>query len=162
MSTLWPRLGFTFVGGLDHAVTVVDAPALLHLADALEADQARATAAVTSAAALLRQLSRTPSAIKALNRIRPQTPRSIRGMNVAAHYLVARELLGTHKFALSHVMTAWSMTQASVADDITDYRKEAQQILDKLIDTASATRQRGEILQAINADMCTRGRKSKA
>jgi hypothetical protein len=175
MSTLWPRLGFTFVGGLDYAVTVLDAPGLMHVAGMLDNDKAHRTYAVGVAATVLRQLAQTPAALKSLNRIKPQTPRSVRGINVAAHYLVAKERLGKAEAARKYVIKAWAMTHASVVDDITDYRREAQRILGKLIEDAGATRSRAEILQAIDDDMCSpraslyqgkpgngRGRKSKA
>jgi hypothetical protein len=151
VSELWPRLALP-EGELDYRVGQYDAAWFLDMAKRIESGQAVATAA-----RCFLHLAETPDAIDALNHHRPGVPREIRGLNRAAHYVARLELVGEdRRKAVRHeIAMAWETADETIRDDVVDFGKRAQALIERLVSHWSHGDRRA-FLEAFDADMVDR------
>lgn len=160
---LWPKLGFLQLGALDYGVMQFDTDWLLKAAERLH----DASAACQALGALrwsvgecLRRLAEAPAARKELNHYLERAPQSVRGLNIAVHYLASSELNGKSASAQLHVARAWSMKEPTVKDLNRKYGKRARPELEAAVKLVMSRPQhtwtRSQVLEAFDADMTSR------
>jgi hypothetical protein len=151
VSELWPRLALP-PGELDYLVGQYDAQWFLDMAKRIESGQSLAAAAWC-----FLHLAKTPAAIKAMNHFRPLVPREILGLNRAAHYVARLELRGEEqkKEARHAVAMEWRTADATIRDDVADFGKRAQALIERLV-LHSNDGDRRAFLQTFDADMVDR------
>jgi hypothetical protein len=147
----WPALDLYTIDGLDHVTAEYD-PAVLKLAAAMiEAGKPLEQEMALAVAGALRELaepSRHPDI----------TPQPIRALNLAVHYLAAKELekdKGKSAAALKHVSDTWHMPQPTVQDLITTRRTDAAAVLESIIAERipHGFESRAAVIKALDADM---------
>jgi len=92
-----------------------------------------------------------------MNHHRPSVPREIRGLNGAVHYVARLELRGPEKKkeARHDIATAWRTIDETIRDDVVDFGKRAQALMECLIRQSSHGDRRA-FLKAFDPDMVDR------
>jgi hypothetical protein len=147
----WPALDLYTIDGLDHVTAEYDADVLKLAAAMIEAGKPLEQEMSVAVAGALRELaepSRHPDI----------TPQPIRALNLAVHFLAAKELEqtgGKAAAALTHVSDAWHMSQATVQDLITTRRADASGVLESIIAERipHGFDSRAAVIKALDADM---------
>jgi hypothetical protein len=147
----WPALDLYTIDGLDHVTAEYDADVLKLAASMIEAGKPLEQEMALAVAGALRELaepSRHPDI----------TPQPVRALNLAVHFLAAKELEqtgGKAAAALKHVSDTWHMPQPTVQDLITTRRADASGVLENIIADriAHGFASRADVLTALDSDM---------
>jgi hypothetical protein len=147
----WPALDLYTIDGLDHVTAEYDADVLKLAASTIEAGKPLEQEMAVAVAGALRELaepSRHPDI----------TPLPIRALNLAVHFLAAKELEqtgGKSAAALKHVSDTWHMPQPTVQDLITTRRADASAVLESIIAERipHGFDSRAAVIKALDADM---------
>ncbi len=156
---LWPNLGFSFIGGLDHLPGKFDKSELLELAALLDSDQALSSRERYWAAEILRQLVAKRVALNALNRRGRRAPGEIIVTTRALHYLVRTKALGrgSSSAALKSVAETWRNSVLTIKENVTARKVEARSHLANIIRLRRDWTQ-SRVLEALDADLTDRAR----
>lgn len=147
----WPALDLYTIDGLDHVTAEYDADVLKLAAAMIEAGKPLEQEMALAVAGALREFaepSRHPDI----------TPQPVRALNLAVHFLAAKELEqtgGKAAAALAHVSDAWRMSQATAQDLITTRRADASAVLESIIAERipHGFDSRAAVIKALDADM---------
>jgi hypothetical protein len=159
VAIFWPQLGLMAIDGLDYVTNEYSPAFLREAATALEATAKRAKfdhQLPLATAAVLRDLADNPDALEALNQHRRVVPAPIRALNIALHYLVAKELNGKAAAAVLHVATVWAMPEKTIMDMHGEHGAAAARELEKIVGRLISGKKfpkRRDVLAAIDADM---------
>jgi hypothetical protein len=148
----WPALDLYTIDGLDHVTAEYDADVLKLAASMIEAGKPLEQEMAFAVAGALRELaepSRHPDI----------TPQPVRALNLAVHFLAAKEIeektKGKSASALKYVALAWRMPEATVQDLIATRRADAPAVLETIIADriAHGFTSRAAVIDALDSDM---------
>lgn len=151
---LWPRLGYLQAGALDYCAAQYDAAWLQRAAQLIEAS-GELGALRNSVASCLRHLAETPAALKPMNATLKRAPQSLRGLNVALHYLVCKKL--RTPAARKQVAKAWKISDETVKTASRQYGGAAAVELCWHLQ-AKPELSEGDTLTLLHADLCDRAK----